>query len=154
MTPERAPRIAVGPERDPRFERAVTGGGGVPCGLEETPDALVWTAGPQDFPEVLPASVRWVQLPSAGVEYWLSQGVVKAHPRVTWTSAAAAYSTTVAEHALLLLLAALAALVVSGWAMIGPFSVEFLAAVDLGWVLVGAALLIGAVLVFLPNRRR
>ncbi|AHD20653.1 membrane protein [Rhodococcus pyridinivorans SB3094] len=55
---------------------------------------------------------------------------------------------------LLLLLAALAALVVSGWAMIGPFSVEFLAAVDLGWVLVGAALLIGAVLVFLPNRRR
>ncbi|MDJ0396962.1 D-isomer specific 2-hydroxyacid dehydrogenase family protein [Rhodococcus rhodochrous] len=110
MTPERAPRIAVGPERDPRFERAVTGGGGVPCGLEDTPDALVWTAGPQDFPEVLPASVRWVQLPSAGVEYWLSQGVVKAHPRVTWTSAAAAYSTTVAEHALLLLLAGVRAL--------------------------------------------
>lgn len=110
MTPERAPRIAVGPERDPRFDRAVSGGGGVSCGLEDTPDALVWTAGPQDFPEVLPASVRWVQLPSAGVEYWLSQGVVKAHPRVTWTSAAAAYSTTVAEHALLLLLAGVRAL--------------------------------------------
>jgi len=54
----------------------------------------------------------------------------------------------------LLLLSALAALLVSGWAMIGPFPVDFLAAVDLGWVLVGAALLIGAVLVFLPNRRR
>ncbi|SED20633.1 Phosphoglycerate dehydrogenase [Rhodococcus pyridinivorans] len=104
------PASLSAPSATPVFERAVTGGGGVPCGLEETPDALVWTAGPQDFPEVLPASVRWVQLPSAGVEYWLSQGVVKAHPRVTWTSAAAAYSTTVAEHALLLLLAGVRAL--------------------------------------------
>ena len=54
---------------------------------------------------------------------------------------------------LLLLLAALAALVVSGWAMIGPFPLTFLESVDLGWVLVAAALVVGAVLVFLPNRR-
>ena len=110
MTSERAPRIAVGPEHDPRFERAVLGGGGIPCGLEDDPDALVWTAGPDAFPEALPPSVRWVQLPSAGVEYWLSQGIVKAHPRVTWTSAAGAYSAAVAEHALTLLLAGVRAL--------------------------------------------
>ena len=110
MTSERAPRIAVGPDRDPRFERAVVAGGGLPCGLEETPDALVWTAGVESFPDFLPVSVRWVQLPSAGVEYWLSQGIVKAHPHVTWTSAAGAYSAAVAEHALMLLLAGVRAL--------------------------------------------
>ncbi|MEU5842933.1 hypothetical protein [Rhodococcus sp. NPDC047139] len=55
---------------------------------------------------------------------------------------------------LLLLLAALVALIVSAWAIIGPFPLDFLANVDLGWVLVGAALLVGAVLVFLPNRRK
>ncbi|MEU5840250.1 D-isomer specific 2-hydroxyacid dehydrogenase family protein [Rhodococcus sp. NPDC047139] len=110
MTSERAPRIAVGPERDPRFERAVVGGGGIPCDFEDTPDALVWTAGPDGFPEVLPSSVKWVQLPTAGVEYWLSQGIVRAHPGVTWTSAAGAYAAAVAEHALMLLLAGVRAL--------------------------------------------
>jgi len=110
MTSERAPRIAVGPARDARFEQAVVGGGGVPCGFEDAPDALIWTTGPDGFPETLPPSVRWVQLPSAGVEYWLSQGIVRDHPHVTWTSAAGAYSATVAEHALMLLLAGVRAL--------------------------------------------
>ncbi|MEE2034381.1 hypothetical protein Q8814_20050 [Rhodococcus sp. CC-R104] len=54
---------------------------------------------------------------------------------------------------LLLLLSALAALVVSGWALIGPFSLEFVTNVDVGWVLVAAAVLVGAVLVLLPGRR-
>ncbi len=54
---------------------------------------------------------------------------------------------------LLLLLFGLVALAVSGWALLGPFSLDVLASFDGGWVLVGAAVVIGAVLVFLPNRR-
>jgi len=54
---------------------------------------------------------------------------------------------------LLLLLFGLAALAVSGWALLGPFSLDFLATFDGGWILVGAAVVIGAVLVFLPSRR-
>lgn len=53
----------------------------------------------------------------------------------------------------LLLLAGIAALLVSGWALIGPFSLDFLSGVDAGWVLVGVAVVVGAVLVFLPSRR-
>jgi phosphoglycerate dehydrogenase-like enzyme len=54
--------------------------------------------------------VRWVQLPAAGVENWISEGIIKAHPQVTWTSAAGAYAATVAEHALMFLLAGVRAL--------------------------------------------
>lgn len=53
----------------------------------------------------------------------------------------------------LLLLAAIVALAVSGWALVGPFSVDFLTSLDMGWVLVGGAIVIGAVLVLLPARR-
>ncbi|MFI6396613.1 D-isomer specific 2-hydroxyacid dehydrogenase family protein [Rhodococcus coprophilus] len=105
MTFERSPRIAVGPAPDERLVRAVTNGGGVPCDLDDAPDALIWTDGPDSFPDSLPLSVRWVQLPAAGVERWLSEGIIRANPQVTWTSAAGAYSAAVAEHALMLLLA-------------------------------------------------
>ncbi|HET8994466.1 hypothetical protein [Rhodococcus sp. SJ-2] len=55
---------------------------------------------------------------------------------------------------ILLLLSAIAALVVSGWALIGPFSLDFLGAFDTGWILVGAAIVIGAILVLIPGRRK
>lgn len=110
MAPERSPRIAVGPSPDTVFVRAVTAGGGVVVALDEHPDALVWTAGPEQFPAALPPSVRWVQLPWGGVERWLAGGIVKAHPQVLWTSADGAYAATVAEHALMLLLAGVRAL--------------------------------------------
>ena len=42
--------------------------------------------------------MRWVQLPSAGVEPWVER--VRATPGVTFTTAAGAYATQVAEHAL------------------------------------------------------
>ncbi|MGW0027031.1 D-isomer specific 2-hydroxyacid dehydrogenase family protein [Rhodococcus sp. NPDC003383] len=110
MTFTRPPRIAVGPAPDVSFEEAIVRGGGVPCRLDEQPDALVWTGGPAEFPASLPESVRWVQLPAAGVEQWLEGGTVKAHPQPTWTSAAGAFAATVAEHALALLLAGVRAL--------------------------------------------
>ena len=54
---------------------------------------------------------------------------------------------------ILLLLSGVVALLVSAWALVGPFSVDFLTTFDGGWILVGVAVVIGAVLVFLPNRR-
>ncbi|AHK30076.1 hypothetical protein [Rhodococcus opacus] len=54
----------------------------------------------------------------------------------------------------LLLLAGLAALLVSGWALAGPFSLEPLANVEFRWLFVVVAVLVGVVLVFAPNRRK
>lgn len=53
---------------------------------------------------------------------------------------------------ILLLLSAIAALLISGWALIGPFIFDF-ASLDLGWVLVATAVVVGLVLVVLPGRR-
>jgi phosphoglycerate dehydrogenase-like enzyme len=68
-------------------------------------DAIVWTGTPSQFPDTMPESVRWIQLPSAGVESWFATGKLTSEPGRTWTSAAGAYSASVAEHALALLLA-------------------------------------------------
>ncbi|AWK73460.1 hypothetical protein CBI38_19730 [Rhodococcus oxybenzonivorans] len=54
----------------------------------------------------------------------------------------------------LLFLAGLAALLVSGWALVGPFSLEPLANVEFRWLFVLVAVVVGAVLVFAPNRKR
>lgn len=69
---------------------------------------MVWAGGVDSFPTDLPDTVRWVQLPSAGVESWFAAGVID--NRRVWTSAAGAYARTVAEHAVLLLLAGVRAL--------------------------------------------
>ncbi|MBM7785495.1 D-isomer specific 2-hydroxyacid dehydrogenase family protein [Tenggerimyces flavus] len=66
---------------------------------------LVWFGhSPASLAEVLHPGVRWVQLPSAGVEGWLSSGVLVAHPSVVFTSATGSYADQVAEHALALML--------------------------------------------------
>jgi phosphoglycerate dehydrogenase-like enzyme len=49
--------------------------------------------------------LRWVQLPTAGIE--LFTDALAARPDVTWTSAKGAYAEPVAEHALMLTLALL-----------------------------------------------
>ena len=96
------PRIHIPADR-PDLERAVEEGGGRVSPLEAA-DGLVWLQGdPEGLPE-LPGSVRWVQLPSAGVERWLRAGAVDGER--TWTSATGAYGLPVAEHALALMLAA------------------------------------------------
>jgi phosphoglycerate dehydrogenase-like enzyme len=95
------PSVHVGGEGDASVEEAVTAAGGRLAPLEEA-DALVWLNWrPGDFPEQLPERVRWVQLPSAGVELWLD----RVDGERTWTSAAGAYGRPVAEHALALMLA-------------------------------------------------
>ncbi|RVW05149.1 hypothetical protein [Rhodococcus xishaensis] len=53
-----------------------------------------------------------------------------------------------------LLLAGVAALLVSVWALAGPFSLEPLANVEFRWLFVALAVVIGAVLVLSPGRRR
>ncbi|MFI1462524.1 D-isomer specific 2-hydroxyacid dehydrogenase family protein [Nocardia carnea] len=98
----RAPRIHLGPDHENTLTDGIERGGGVLVPLADA-DAVVWAQGPDMFPAELPDSVRWVQLPSAGVESWLAAGLVD-HRRI-WTSAAGAYAGSVAEHATLLLLA-------------------------------------------------
>ncbi|ADG76843.1 D-isomer specific 2-hydroxyacid dehydrogenase NAD-binding protein OS=Tsukamurella paurometabola (strain ATCC 8368 / DSM / CCUG 35730 / CIP 100753 / JCM 10117 / KCTC 9821 / NBRC 16120 / NCIMB 702349 / NCTC 13040)OX=521096 GN=Tpau_0189 PE=4 SV=1 [Tsukamurella paurometabola] len=101
--PQDGPVIAVGPTPDPEFDAAITRGGGVPGPLAGA-EGLVWidsTTVPTDIPD----SVRWVQLPFAGIENFVGSGLLEHYPGITFSSAAGAYSTTVAEHALSLLLA-------------------------------------------------
>jgi phosphoglycerate dehydrogenase-like enzyme len=109
-----APRIAVGPPgyRGERLaEQAVVAGGATVVTLGEgggrTPDGLVWLDGadPAGLRQAISAcpSVRWVQLPWAGVE-----AIADAfdHHRI-WTCAKGSFAEPVAEHALTLALAGL-----------------------------------------------
>jgi D-2-hydroxyacid dehydrogenase (NADP+) len=95
------PVVHVAPESDRAIEEAVSAAGGRLGRLEEAA-ALVWLdSNPASFPAALPDGVRWVQLPSAGVETWLD----RVDGARAWTSAAGAYGLPVAEHALTLMLA-------------------------------------------------
>lgn len=55
------------------------------------------------LPDLLHPGVRWVQLPSAGIEPWTENALLDTER--LYTSAAGAYANTVAEHALALMLA-------------------------------------------------
>jgi phosphoglycerate dehydrogenase-like enzyme len=103
------PLVYVGPDRDhfgPEYAdvlpEAVERGGGRISELEEA-EAVVWLGPPSGLSDVLHGNVRWVQLPSAGVESWLESGVID--DRRVFTSAVGVYAGTVAEHALALMLA-------------------------------------------------
>jgi D-3-phosphoglycerate dehydrogenase len=96
-----APAIHIGPEAPDHITQAVEQGGGTLVELEQA-EAVVWVGQPDELPE-LPASVKWVQLPSAGIESWIER--VRDTPGVRFTTAAGAYAGQVAEHALALLLA-------------------------------------------------
>ena len=95
------PTVHVAPEPDPEVEAAVRAAGGELGPLDQA-DGLVWLdPSPDAFPASLPERVRWVQLPSAGVELWLD----RIDRERQWTTAAPAFGRSVAEHALALMLA-------------------------------------------------
>lgn len=95
------PTVHVGPEPDGTVEAAIREAGGEIAPLAEA-NGLVWVdSSPESFPAELPERVRWVQLPSAGVEGWLD----RIDRDRQWTTAAPAFGRTVAEHALTLMLA-------------------------------------------------
>ncbi|MCJ0905122.1 hypothetical protein [Rhodococcus sp. ARC_M6] len=54
----------------------------------------------------------------------------------------------------LLLIAGVLAMLVSVWALIGPFSLAPAADVQFRWIFVGAAVVAGLLLVILPNRKK
>lgn len=95
------PAVFVGPEDNPLLTEAVERGGGKVVALAEA-EAVVVSGGHGELPD-LHDGVRWVQLPSAGIESWVASGLIDEDR--TWTSAAGAYSTSVAEGAVALLLA-------------------------------------------------
>jgi phosphoglycerate dehydrogenase-like enzyme len=107
----RGPMVYVGPERDhfgaeyaDAFIEAVESGGGTAILDLEEAEAIVWLGSDKtNLPGMLHPGVRWVQLPSAGVESWMEEGLID--PERVYTSAAGVYSETVAEHALALMLA-------------------------------------------------
>jgi phosphoglycerate dehydrogenase-like enzyme len=99
--------VTVAPSLASFAVKAVEGGGGAVVSLTDDPEALVWldSHDAEGLAEALAAApgVRWVQLPSAGVE---SMTEVIDHTRI-WTCAKGAYAQPVAEHALTLTLAGL-----------------------------------------------
>lgn len=96
-------QVAVEPIADEYVVAAVEGTGARVVGLDEA-RVLVWLGEVADFPE-LPDGIEWVALKSAGIEGYLSAGVVDDN-RI-WTNASGFYAENVAEHALALLLAGL-----------------------------------------------
>jgi phosphoglycerate dehydrogenase-like enzyme len=99
--------VTVAPSPAPFAVEAVEAGGGEVVSSTENPEALVWldSHDVEGLAAVLASapSVRWVQLPSAGVE---SVTEVIDSARI-WTCAKGAYAQPVAEHALTLTLAGL-----------------------------------------------
>ena len=105
MTPS-SPGIAIAPGDNEGIEDSIRRGGGRVVALHEA-DAIVWIdpRSPDNLRDALSRSpARWVQLPFAGIEAFVSAGVVDKER--TWTCAKGAYGHATAEHALTLILAA------------------------------------------------
>ncbi len=91
------------PDADPLAESVrVAGGRLVPV---EEAEGLVWYGSPDQLRELMPKAqrLRWVQLPSAGVESY--RGIIEGE--LLWTAAKGVYADLVAEHVLVLALAGL-----------------------------------------------
>jgi D-3-phosphoglycerate dehydrogenase len=97
-----APRVHVGPGPDEAIAEAVRDAGGELVAAEQA-EAIVWLGEPDELRTLLHPEIRWVQLESAGIEDFLSRGVID-EERI-WTTASQAYARLVAEHALALMLA-------------------------------------------------
>ncbi len=100
------PSVWIGPESNGAIAEAVERGGAVIAARPEDAEAFVWLSYRRapEIKEVLHDGVRWVQLPSAGVDRWVAHGLFD--NRRTWTGAQGAYADDVAEHVLAFILAA------------------------------------------------
>lgn len=97
-------RVFVGPDIVPEVAEAVVVGGSTLAKSLLDADAVVWFGrDPEELAAVLPQSIRWLQVPDAGVEKWIDAGFLDRGFVVT--SAAGVYGGQVAEHALALVLA-------------------------------------------------
>ncbi|MDW5598549.1 D-isomer specific 2-hydroxyacid dehydrogenase family protein [Conexibacter stalactiti] len=99
--------VHVGPDPSPQLEQAVRDGGGTLVGAVAEAEAIVWRGSPEQLQPLLHDGIRWVQLPSAGVEHWLESGLIDTAGARRWTAATGAYGAITAEHAFALLLAGL-----------------------------------------------
>lgn len=94
----------IGSENMNVILEAIERSGGTISESPEEAEAIVWLSlDSARLSDILSPKVRWVQLPSAGVETWVQSDIID-HRRV-FTSARGAYSQAVAEHALALMLA-------------------------------------------------
>jgi phosphoglycerate dehydrogenase-like enzyme len=97
-------RVFVGPRVNDGVLEAVRAGGAEPVSDASKAEAIVWLDhDPAELRPVLTDRVRWVQLPWAGVEQWMSAGVID--DERLWTCASEAYGDSVAEHVVALMLA-------------------------------------------------
>lgn len=97
-------RVFVGPDTVPEVAKAVVAGGSTLAESLSDADAVVWFGrDPEELDALLPQSIRWLQVPDAGVEKWIDAGFLDRGFVVT--SAAGVYGGQVAEHALALVLA-------------------------------------------------
>ena len=95
-------RVYVGEQVYAEVCEAVRRGGGVLSDPEDA-EVMVWMEGPSPrFTTLLGPQVRWVQLRSAGIDSWLTSGLLD--PSLTWSNATGCYARPVAEHALALML--------------------------------------------------
>lgn len=96
--------VFVAPQVDEQIADAVRRGGGRVVEDLASARALVWRGSKGDnIRDFLTPAIEWVQLPAAGVERYVQDGVLD--DRRVWTATVGAYAEQVAEHALALLLA-------------------------------------------------
>jgi phosphoglycerate dehydrogenase-like enzyme len=104
-------KVCILPDQYEAYSQAVLGAGAKLVDADGGPDAVIWSR--HGSPDVLASTVarlntvRWVQLPAAGVEDFFRAGAVTSRDDVVWTSAKGAYAEPVAEHAHALILALL-----------------------------------------------
>ncbi|MCH8560271.1 MULTISPECIES: NAD(P)-dependent oxidoreductase [unclassified Nesterenkonia] len=131
-------RLHVRPEADAALREGLRQQGAVLVGEDEQPEGIIVTGmfKTLNLAEVLEANpqVRWVQLPSAGIELYAE--ILTQFPELTWTSAKGSYAKPVGEHALALTLAALRGLkaraLANSWGTEGGISLNGLRCVVVG----------------------
>ncbi len=101
----REARVWLGPERPPAVAEAIERAGATLVDASEA-NVVVWAGAPslERIREVVHPGVQWVQVWSAGPDWWVEHGVVD-RDRL-WTRVEDVYAADVAEHALAFILAA------------------------------------------------